>query len=241
MEFTDERSNAAEKPMTRELLIAAMPGLTETQTEQFIKYYDMIVERNRFVNLTRITSPEEAAQKHFADSVLGCPLINEGAKVIDVGTGAGFPGIPLKIVRPDIELVMLDSLGKRVKFLNEVCSAIGIEAKAIHARAEDAARDDGLRAHFDFALSRAVAPMNILLELTIPFVKIGGSSLMYKGSNTAEEIAACENAAAELNCDLRTTKFDVPWGARTIVSAVKTAKTPAKYPRKAGVAQKKPL
>ncbi len=241
MDIIIEKPNTEGVPMTRELLLSVMPKLSARQTEQFIKYYEMIVERNRFVNLTRITSPEEASQKHFADSVLGSSLIKEGAKVIDVGTGAGFPGIPLKIVRPDIELVMVDSLGKRVKFLEEVCSEIGIEAKAIHSRAEDAARDDGLRAHFDHALSRAVAPMNVLLEWTVPFVKIGGSSLMYKGANTAEEIAACGNASKELNCVLTASEFDVPWGVRTIVSAVKTAKTPAKYPRKAGTAQKKPL
>ena len=227
--------------LTAQLLQESLPGLSAEQTEQFINYYNMLIERNRVMNLTHITSPAEAAQKHFADSVLGASLIPPNAHVIDVGTGAGFPGIPLKIVRPDIALTLVDSLGKRVRFLEEVCAALGISAKAVHARAEDAARNDALRAHFDIALSRAVAPMNLLLELTVPFLKVGGRSLMYKGAGADEEIALCTNAMRELSCSLSNESFDVPWGERTIVCAEKLAKTPAKYPRKAGVPQKKPL
>ena len=236
-----EIENNMIETMPRELLLETIEGLTDEQADRFIAYYYMLIERNRVMNLTRITSPIEVARKHFADSLLGASLIPPDARVIDVGTGAGFPGIPLKIVRPDIELVMVDSLGKRVNFLNEVCSSIGIEARAVHARAEDAARDDALRAHFDIALSRAVAPMNLLLELTVPFLKVGGRSLMYKGAGAAEEIAACANAARVLSCELRPFDFDVEWGARTIVSAEKTAKTSPKYPRKPGVAKKAPL
>ena len=227
--------------MTKELLLRELEGLTEEQAELFSTYYDLLVERNKVMNLTRITSPEDAVRKHFADSLLGASLIPMNAKVIDVGTGAGFPGIPLKIMRPDIELTMLDSLGKRVNFLNEVCEALGLQAKAIHARAEDAARDDGLRAHFDIALSRAVAPMNLLLELTVPFLKIGGRSLMYKGAGAAEEIAGCTKACSELSCTLVPVEFDVDWGARTIVCAEKLAKTSSKYPRKPAAAKKAPL
>lgn len=242
MERNNEEMNIGQPgDMTAELLSAYVSGLNDKQIEQFINYYNVLIERNRVMNLTRITSPIEAAQKHFADSILGAELLPENARVIDVGTGAGFPGIPLKIVRPDIELVLLDSLAKRIGFLEEACAKIGIGARAIHARAEDAARSDGLRAHFDAALSRAVAPMNLLLELTVPFLKVGGRSLMYKGAGAAEEIAACPNACRELCCSLTTRDYDVPWGERTIVIAEKLSKTPSRYPRKAGVPQKKPL
>ena len=227
--------------LSPEVLKASMPELTGEQTEAFIKYYKMLVMWNRRLNLTRITDPVEVAEKHFADSVLGSPLIPEGARVVDVGTGAGFPGIPLKIVRPDITLVMVDSLGKRVNFLNELVKELGIEAEAIHARAEDAARDGRLRAGFDIALSRAVAPMNVLTELTVPFVKVGGASLMYKGSGARDEIETAANALKVLSVKAEAVDFDVPWGARTIVCAVKTAPTPAKYPRKAGTAERSPL
>lgn len=234
-------NETADELMTDGLLLSVMPELSEKQIEQLISYYDILIETNRVMNLTRITSPREAAEKHFADSMIGAALIPENARVVDVGTGAGFPGIPLKIIRPDIRLVMIDSLGKRVKFLEEACSRIGIETRAVHARAEDAARDDGLRAGFDTALSRAVAPMDLLIELTVPFLKVGGSSLMYKGAGVSEELALCGAATRELCCELRVHEYDVPWGARTIAEAVKTAKTPSRYPRKAGIPQKKPL
>ncbi len=227
--------------LSPQMLRESMPDLTDEQTSAFIKYYKMLVSWNRKLNLTRITDPNEVAQKHFADSVLGASLIPEGARVVDVGTGAGFPGIPLKIVRPDIELVMVDSLGKRVKFLTELTLELGIDAAAIHARAEDAARTSGLRGSFDLALSRAVAPMNVLTELTVPFVKVGGASLMYKGSNAREELKESANAMKTLQCRADAVDYDVPWGARTIVRAVKTAPTPAKYPRKAGTAERSPL
>lgn len=227
--------------MTAELLREAIPELTDEQARRFIIYYDELIERNRSVNLTRITSPAEVSQKHFADSLLGMAMIPQGARVIDVGTGAGFPGIPLAIMRPDMELTLVDSLGKRVRFLEEVTEKLGIRARCIHARAEDAARNDALRAHFDIALTRAVAPMNVLLELTVPFLKVGGRSLMYKAGGVEAETEACSNAVKVLSCSLTVTGFEVPWGARTVVSAEKLAKTPSAYPRRAGTAQKKPL
>lgn len=239
LDFSFETDDIPE--LSPQMLRESMPDLTDEQTAAFIKYYKMLVLWNRKLNLTRITDPNEVAQKHFADSVLGASLIPEGARVVDVGTGAGFPGIPLKIVRPDIELVMVDSLGKRVKFLTELTRELGIDAAAIHARAEDAARTSGLRGSFDIALSRAVAPMNVLTELTVPFVKVGGASLMYKGSNAREELKESANAMKTLQCRADAVDYDVPWGARTIVRAVKTAPTPAKYPRKAGTAERSPL
>lgn len=224
-----------------ETLSAAMPGLGAEQLGLFKTYYERLIERNRRVNLTRITDPAEVASKHFADSILAAGLIPEGASVIDVGTGAGFPGVPLKIVRPDIDLVLVDSLGKRVLFLRELCEELGISVPAIHARAEDAARQAELRESFDFVVSRAVAPMSVLTELTVPFLKVGGASLMYKGPQAAEEKAACSHAFSELKCSVDTVDFDVPWGARCIVRAVKNAPTPKKYPRKAGSIEKAPL
>lgn len=223
------------------VLLSLLPELSEEQINKFVNYYIMLIDWNTRMNLTRITEPEEVAKKHFADSVLGSSLVPLNAKVVDVGTGAGFPGIPLKIVRPDIELVLVDSLAKRIGFLREVCSALGIEAQAIHARAEDAARDPDLRERFDIALSRAVAPMNVLLELTVPFVKVGGQSLMYKAANVSDELAVSSNALRQLGCKARLHSFDVSWGERTIVAAVKQAPTPKKYPRKAGSVEKSPL
>ena len=228
-------------PMTDGVLGSVMPVLTEPEILNFIKYYNLLLEWNKRVNLTRIVEPMEVAKKHFADSILGAKLIPEGARVVDVGTGAGFPGVPLKIVRPDIELCLVDSLGKRVKFLSELCTSLGIEAETIHARAEDAARDPALRGRFDIALSRAVAPMNVLTELTVPFLKVGGASLMYKAASTDEEIRSSANAFRELRCTAEPFVFDVSWGARTIVLVRKNAPTPAKYPRKAGTPEKAPL
>ncbi len=227
--------------LTKEILFEVMPDLADEQIEKFIIYYNLLVEWNQRVNLTRITEPADVARKHFADSVLGSGLIFNGARVADIGTGAGLPGIPIKILRPDIELVLIDSLGKRIGFLNEVCSAVGISAETIHARAEDAARQPGLREGFDFALSRAVAPMNVLLELTVPFVKVGGSSLMYKAAAVSDEIASAQNAFKALGCRASVHEYEVDWGARTIVAAEKLAPTNKKYPRKAGFVEKSPL
>ena len=246
MSEMNEKSNkikafSEHEPMAEETLLAVMPVLSALQLKQFTEYYNLLLDWNSRVNLTRITDPEEAAQKHFADSVAASSLIPEGARVVDVGTGAGFPGVPLKIVRPDIDLVLVDSLGKRIRFLEELTRALGIEAEAVHARAEDAARRPALRESFDIALSRAVAPMNVLLELTTPFIKVGGASLMYKGSGARDELSVCERALKALNCRADAVDFDVPWGARTVVRAVKTANTPKKYPRRAGFIEKAPL
>lgn len=227
--------------MTDEILLSAIPELTGEQVDRFRVYFDMLVDWNTRINLTRIVEPQEVAAKHFADSVLGSGLIKNGARVVDIGTGAGFPGIPIAIMRPDIELVLVDSLAKRIGFLDEVIKSLGIPAKTMHARAEDAARMNGMREGFDIALSRAVAPMNVLLELTTPFIKVGGSSLMYKAASVNDEIEESKNALKELKCKLIPHEYDVEWGQRSIVEAVKLGHTDKKYPRKAGTAQKKPL
>lgn len=241
----DEAFENGFAPMEEEMLVRAFGsvGLTcpEDRRPLFIRYYELLVTRNRVMNLTRITDPGEVAAKHFADSLLGMRFIPEGASVVDVGSGAGFPGLPIAIMRPDVRLTMVDSLAKRVGFLDDVVRELGLNCRAVHARAEDAARDDSLRAHFDAALSRAVAPMNVLAELTVPFLKVGGASLMYKGPGTDEEIEASKGALAKLRSEAEAVHFDTPWGSRNIVVVRKLEKTPAAYPRKAGVASKKPL
>lgn len=232
-------------PMNEQMLRRAFASVgilcPDDRLPLLIRYFELLTERNRVMNLTRITDPEEVAAKHFADSLLGMSLIPENASVVDVGSGAGFPGLPIAIVRPDVRLTMVDSLAKRVSFLNDVVRELGLGSRAIHARAEDAARDDSLRAHFDAALSRAVAPMNVLAELTVPFLKVGGASLMYKGPGTAEELEASKGALSKLRSEAELVHFDTPWGVRNIVIVRKLEKTPSAYPRKAGTASKKPL
>ena len=241
--MTDNNDTVFEpkRELTPEMLLAVMPDLTEAQIARFIIYYDRLITRNYRVNLTRITAPEEVASKHFADSVIAASMIPEGAFVADVGTGAGFPGIPLKLVRPDIRLVLIDSLGKRILFLRELCNELGLDVPCIHARAEDAARDPELRGEFDIVVSRAVAPMSVLTELTVPFIKVGGVSLMYKGPGAFDELEECKNAFRELKCEASIANFEPEWGTRNIVSVKKLAETHNKYPRKAGVIEKKPL
>ncbi|MBQ5489065.1 MAG: 16S rRNA (guanine(527)-N(7))-methyltransferase RsmG, partial [Clostridia bacterium] len=148
----------------RELITKYVPDATDEQAEKLVRFYVMLIERNNVMNLTAITDAEGVASRHFADSLLARELIPEGAKVIDVGTGAGFPGVPLAIMRPDIELTLLDSLNKRILFLNDVLKELNIPAKAVHARAEDGGRDRSLRERFDVAVSRAVAELPVLAE-----------------------------------------------------------------------------
>ncbi len=223
-----------------ETLKAVLPALTSAQREKFVRYYEMLLDWNARMNLTNITEKEQVAQKHFADSLAALPLLPENARVADVGTGAGFPGVPLLIVRPDLELVLIDSLEKRLKFLQAVLDELGLQAQIVHARAEDAGRDKLLRASFDAALSRAVAPLPTLLELTVPLVKVGGSAIAYKG-NAGEELASSENAARVLRVKMATRDVPAAWGARTLVIATKLGETAAAYPRRAGLPAKKPL
>ena len=218
-----------------------IPGITERQAEQFSTYCDMLIDWNSRMNLTAITEPEQVAQKHFMDSILPAALIPQGASVIDVGTGAGFPGVPLAIMRPDIKLTLLDSLNKRITFLTELCAALGLNARCIHARAEDAGRKSELREQFDIATSRAVANVSALAEYTVPFLKVGGVSLMYKGPQAPEELIAGKRALELLCCTAEIHSFPAPWGERTVIALTKQLPTAAAYPRKAGTAEKRPL
>ena len=218
-----------------------IPGITERQAEQFSTYCDMLIDWNSRMNLTAITDPLQVAQKHFMDSILPAALIPQGASVIDVGTGAGFPGVPLAIMRPDIKLTLLDSLNKRITFLTELCAALGLNARCIHARAEDAGRKSELREQIDIATSRAVANVSALAEYTVPFLNVGGASLMYKGPQAPEELIAGKRALELLCCTAEIHSFPAPWGERTVIALTKQRPTAAAYPRKAGTAEKRPL
>lgn len=220
--------------------------LTENQYEQFQKYFELLVEWNEKMNLTAITDESGVALKHFADSLslLNFVDIPQNSSLADVGTGAGFPGVVLKIARPDIKLTLIDSLNKRLVFLGEVCAQLGIEAKLIHSRAEDGARDEKLRESFDFAVSRAVARMNVLSEYCLPYVKVGGAFCAMKGAQANEEFKESLNAINTLGGKLENKYFfELPenGGERAIAVVRKVKNTPQKYPRQSGKIKAKAL
>lgn len=221
--------------------------LDEKQKKNFLQYYELLIEWNSFMNLTAITDFQEVCIKHFADSISLCNAIDctEPMKVIDVGTGAGFPGIPLKIVYPDMELVLLDSLGKRVKFLNEVITLLDLKGiEAIHGRAEDYAKPNSLRESFDLCVSRAVAKLSVLSEYCLPYVKIGGRFISYKSEKVVEESASAQNVISLLGGRVAGQKeFLLPDSDiyRNLYIIEKISSTPIKYPRKAGLPAKEPL
>jgi len=225
-----------------ETLHALRPELMDAQLSNFQTYYEMLVDWNTRMNLTAITDPAEVAVKHFHDSLAAKDLLPKGAKCIDVGTGAGFPGVPLLLVRDDLRITLLDGLQKRLTFLDALTTALGIRDRVqlVHARAEDGGKDPAHREQYDIALTRAVANLPVLLELTVPFLKVGGRSICYKG-DAAEEIAAAKSACHLLHCTVRVESVESDYGARSLVIAEKTASTPKAYPRKAGTPAKKPL
>ena len=220
--------------------------LSKKALENFKTYYGMLIEYNEKMNLTAITEESEVIVKHFADSL--CLLskvgMKENAKVIDVGTGAGFPGIVLKIARPDIELTLLDSLNKRLVFLDTVLSEIGLSAQLIHSRAEDGGQDIDLRESYDFVVSRAVAQLNVLSEYCLPYARLGGSFVALKGPDAENEILNAKKAVQILGGKLKKPfKFSLPndGGERTIIVIEKNQTTPDKYPRNSGKIKAKPL
>lgn len=220
--------------------------LTENQYEQFQKYFELLAEWNEKMNLTAITDESGVALKHFADSLslLNFVDIPQNSSLADVGTGAGFPGVVLKIARPDIKLTLIDSLNKRLVFLGEVCAQLGIEAELIHSRAEDGARDEKLRESFDFAVSRAVARMNVLSEYCLPYVKVGGAFCAMKGAQANEEFKESLNAINTLGGKLEKKYFfELPEnsGERAIAVVRKVKNTPQKYPRQSGKIKAKAL
>ena len=224
----------------RDILKRALPQADERALERFEIYHRLLAEWNEKMNLTAITDPAAVARKHFADSLAALPYLKSGMKVIDVGTGAGFPGVPLLIMEPGLELTLADSLNKRLTLLDALLKELGLQAELVHGRAEDLGQNRLYREQFDAALSRAVASLPVLLELTTPFVKVAGSAIAYKGDG-AEELQNAKSAAFLLHVQLRQVDLASDLGKRCLIFADKTAPTPKAYPRKAGTPNKKPL
>ncbi len=200
--------------------------------QKFDTFYDLLIEWNNKFNLTAITDKTEVEIKHFIDSITIYPYIKDNQYICDIGAGAGFPSIPLAILKPNCKFILIDSLNKRVNFLNEVVNKLGItNCTCIHTRVEDFAIKN--RESFDITLARAVAPLNILLEYTMPLLKVNGLLISHKGSNINEEIDEAKAASNILNCKINNKyELELPNGDyRCIIEYIKTAKTPNKYPR----------
>lgn len=221
--------------------------LTKEQIDQFLKYYELLVEWNGFMNLTAITDYDEVMKKHFVDSLslIKTYDMSKKVKVIDVGTGAGFPGLALKIAYPNLQVTLLDSLNKRINFLNEVILQLGLTGvETVHGRAEDFAKPDKLRGKFDLCVSRAVANLSTLSEYCLPFVKVGGEFISYKSEKINEEMAVAQKAINILGGKFdRSEEFTLPDSDiyRNLVVIKKVKETPKKYPRKAGLPAKEPI
>ena len=222
-------------------------ALTEEQLSRFERYYELLIEWNQKMNLTAITEPREVAVKHMIDSFSAWDdsLFSPEASLVDVGTGAGFPGIPLKILYPELRLTLLDSLNKRIRYLQTVVEELGLtEVRCVHARAEEAARQKEYREQFDIAVSRAVARLPILAEYCLPFVKKGGIFAALKGMQYEQEAQEARKALGMLGGQLaavRPVKLPGLEDKRAVIYVRKTGKTPAAYPRKAGTPEKNPL
>ena len=222
----------------------AQLGLDASRAEMLERFSSLLLEKNQVMNLTAITSPDAVAQLHLLDSAALLQFVNlSGKKVVDVGTGAGFPGMPLRILQDDFDLTLLDSLGKRVNWLSEVCAALELErVECVHARAEEFATQH--REEYDLAVSRAVAQLNVLSELCLPLVKVGGRFLAMKSVDTEDEIAAAKSAIKTLGGRIaRVEDYAIPTSSvvHRVVIVEKTAPTPRAYPRAFAKIKKSPL
>ncbi|MDO1604951.1 16S rRNA (guanine(527)-N(7))-methyltransferase RsmG [Lactobacillus sp. YT155] len=223
--------------------------LSDKQMEQFAKYFEFLVTENQKMNLTAITEASQVYLKHFYDSItLGFEypdLLNQEISVCDVGSGAGFPIIPLKIVNPDLKVTIVDSLGKRIKFLNELANKLSLsDCEFVHMRAEDAGQDKKYRAQFDLVVARAVARLNVLAEFCLPLIKSNGYFLAMKSENAPQELDEAQKAIATLGGKIiQTNEFKLSDNneQRVIIEIQKKKETPNKYPRKAGTPSKKPI
>ena len=216
-------------------------SLSEETCQTLCRFGEEVIRQNEVMNLTAITEPKQVAKLHLLDSLsVLCAADLAGKKLIDVGCGAGFPGVPVKIGCPEVQLTLLDSLGKRMKWLETVLPTLGVDAECITARAEEAVIDR--RESYDFATSRAVARLNILLELTAPYVKVGGAVLAMKGAAAKEELAEAKNAIAKLGLKLeKVVEFPVDGASHWVIVLRKVAPTPAKFPRRYAKIKQAPL
>ena len=220
--------------------------VSEKANENLEKYAEMMLRYNEVMNLTAITEPDEIREKHFLDSItlITSEKLTEGCSLIDIGAGAGFPSMPVKIVREDINLTMLDSLNKRINFLNDVIAELGIKnATAIHSRAEEGGKNKNLREKFDIATARAVADLAVLSEYALPFVKLGGYFVAMKGNAPKEELEGAKKAIREMGGEVEAVKEIVlPSGINhSLIIIRKVVNTPSKYPRKPGTPSKTPI
>ena len=221
--------------------------LTDRQKEQYERYFELLVEWNKKINLTAITEKDEVYLKHFYDSI--APILqglieNQPIRLLDIGAGAGFPSLPMKILFPELDVTIIDSLNKRINFLHLLAEELGLSrVHFYHGRAEDFAQDKAFRAQFDIVTARAVARMQVLSELTIPYLKVGGQLLALKASNAPEELEEAKNALNLLFSKVEDNlQYELPNGDPRYITVVEKKKeTPNKYPRKAGMPNKRPL